>query len=189
MPKLAVPLTDLDVKNVKGTDKPRKLADGGGMFLLINPDGARYWRMRYRFAGTERLLAFGKYPQISLAEARTKRTTARQQIKAGIDPAQAKRIEKKNKATEAANTFEAVAREWHGNMLTAWQPRTAKNVMDRLEKDVFPLIGKQPIASIMAPVVLDMLRQVEKRGALKPKVEGHHAPITVAELPVFLQAH
>ena len=193
------------------------------MFLLINPDGARYWRMGYRFAGTERLLAFGKYPEVTLAEARAKRTVAREQIKAGIDPAQAKRIEKQNRATEAANTFEAVAREWHCNMLAAWQPRTAKNVIDRLEKDVFPLLGKQPIGSIKAPVVLDMLRQIEKRGALemarrqgqvcgqvfryaiatgraeidpvpslrgalKPKIEAHHASITVAELPVFLQA-
>ncbi len=105
MPELAVPLTDTEVKNAKGTEKPRKLADGCGMFLLINPDGARYRRMGYRFAGTERLLAFGKYPEVSLAEARAKRTAAREQIKAGIDPAQAKRIEKLNKATEAANTF------------------------------------------------------------------------------------
>ena len=223
MPRLAVPLTDLDVRNAKGSDKPRKLADGGGMYLLINPDGARYWRMGYRFGGIERLLSFGKYPNVSLAEARSKRIAARDNIKNGIDPAQAKRIAKQNRSIEAANTFEAVAREWHSNMLAAWQPRTGKNVLDRLEKDVFPLIGKQPISNIKPPVLLDMLRLIEKRGAmemarrqgqvcgqifryaiatgrteidpipglrgaLKPKLESHHASITVAELPVFLEA-
>ena len=166
MPKLATPLTDIQPRNAKPRDKPYKLSDGGGMYLLINPDGSKYWRMGYRFAGTERLLAFGKYPDISLAEARKLRTAAREKLNAGIDPSQAKRIEKKNQVTANSNTFEAVAREWHANKLESWQPRTAANVLHRLEKDVFPLIGKQPIAEIKAPVMLDVLRQIEKRGAV-----------------------
>jgi integrase len=166
MPKLATPLTDIQPRTAKPKDKPYKLADGGGLFLLINPDGSKYWRMAYRFAGAQRLLAFGKYPDVSLADARKARMAARDKINAGIDPAQAKRIEKKNKATANANTFEAVAREWHANKLETWQPRTATNVLHRLEKDVFPLIGKQPIAEIKAPVMLDVLRQIEKRGAV-----------------------
>jgi integrase len=166
MPKLATPLTDIQPRKAKPRDKPYKLSDGGGMYLLINPDGSKYWRMGYRFAGTERLLAFGKCPEISLADARKARAAARDKINAGIDPSQAKRIEKKNKAAADANTFEAVAREWHANKLETWQPRTAANVLHRLEKDVFPLIGKQPIAQIKAPVMLDVLRQIEKRGAL-----------------------
>lgn len=161
MPKLATPLTDIQPRKAKPRDKPYKLSDGGGMYLLINPDGSKYWRMGYRFAGTERLLAFGKYPEISLADARKARSAARDKINAGIDPSQAKRIEKKNKAAADANTFEAVAREWHANKLETWQPRTAANVLHRLEKDVFPLIGKQPIAEIKAPVMLDVLRQIE----------------------------
>jgi len=129
-------------RKAKPRDKPYKLSDGGGMYLLINPDGSKYWRMGYRFAGKERLLAFGKYPEISLADARKARSAARDKINAGIDPSQAKRIEKKNKAAADTNTFEAVAREWHTNKLETWQPRTAANVLHRLEKDVFPLIGK-----------------------------------------------
>ena len=166
MPRLAKPLTDSQPRNAKPKEKPYKLTDGGGLYLLVNPDGAKYWRMGYRFEGTERLLAFGKYPEVSLADARKKRTAARDKIRAGIDPAQAKRIEKQQKAVAAANTFEAVAREWHANKLESWQPRTATNVLHRLEKDVFPLIGKYPIADIKAPVMLDVLRQIEKRGAV-----------------------
>ncbi|PUA20855.1 integrase [Glaciimonas sp. PCH181] len=93
MPKLATPLTDIQPRTAKPKDKPYKLADGGGLYLLVNPGGSKYWRMGYRFAGTERLLAFGKYPQISLADARKARSAARDKINAGIDPSQAKRIE------------------------------------------------------------------------------------------------
>ncbi|WP_246542226.1 tyrosine-type recombinase/integrase [Collimonas antrihumi] len=181
MPKLAKPLTDIQPRNAKGgvkpkgfggrkedepTDKPYTLPDGGGLYLLVNPDGSKYWRMQCRFAGAPRLLAFGKYPDVSLATARELRQQTKAQIRAGIDPAQAKRIDKINKATANANTFEAVAREWHANKVDTWQPRTAANVLHRLEKDVFPLIGKQPIADIRAPVMLDVLRQIEKRGAV-----------------------
>lgn len=141
MPKLATPLTDIQPRTAKPKDKPYKLTDGGGLFLLVNPDGSKYWRMGYRFAGTERLLAFGKYPDISLAAARKERALARDKINAGIDPSQAKRIDKINKATANANTFEAVAREWHANKLETWQERTAANVLHRLEKDVFPLLA------------------------------------------------
>ncbi|GAC1415051.1 MAG: tyrosine-type recombinase/integrase [Burkholderiaceae bacterium] len=182
MPKLAKPLTDIQPRNAKGgvkpksfsgrkedepTDKPYTLPDGGGLYLLVNPDGSKYWRMQCRFAGAPRLLAFGKYPDVSLAAARELRQQTKTQIRAGIDPAQAKRIDKINKATANANTFEAVAREWHTNKLDTWQPRTAANVLHRLEKDVFPLIGRQPITEIKAPVMLDVLRQIEKRGALE----------------------
>lgn len=166
MPKLAKPLTDIQPKNAKPKEKPYKLTDGGGLYLLINPDGSKYWRMGYRFEGIERLLAFGKYPDKSLKDAREARIAAREQINAGIDPSQAKRIDKINKATSNANTFEAVARAWNANKLDSWQTRTATNVLHRLEKDVFPLIGKYPIAEIKAPVMLDVLRQIEKRGAL-----------------------
>lgn len=181
MPKLAKPLTDIQPRNAKGglkpkgfngrtqdepTEKPYTLPDGGGLYLLVNPDGSKYWRMQCRFAGKPRLLAFGKYPEVSLAEARDARNNAKKQINAGIDPSQTKRIERVKKASAAANTFEAVAREWHTLKLETWQERTATNILHRLEKDVFPLIGKHPIAEIKAPVMLDVLRQIEKRGAL-----------------------
>lgn len=167
MPKLVVPLTDIQPRTAKPKDKPYKLADGGGLYLLINTDGAKYWRMDYRLGGLRRTLAFGKYPQVSLAEAREKRTQARKLIDQGTDPSQAKRLDKAEKARATANTFEAIAREWHENKVDSWQPKTAANVLHRLEKDVFPLIGKYPIAEIKAPLVLDMLRQIEKRGAIE----------------------
>lgn len=167
MPRIVPPLTDIQVKNTKPKDKPYKLADGGGLYLEVMPTGSKLWRMKFKQAnGNESRLAFGSYPEISLVEARKRRAAARTQLASGVDPAQAKRIEKKNKATANANTFEAVAREWHANKQDSWQERTATNVLHRLEQDVFPLIGKHPIADIRAPVMLDVLRQIEKRGAL-----------------------
>lgn len=166
MPKLATPLTDIQVRTAKPKEKPYKLADGGGLHLLVKPSGTKYWRMSFRFAGNEGLLSFGKYPEISLIEARKLRTQAREKILTGVDPSQAKRIEKISRSIASANTFEAVAREWHANKLDSWQERTAKNVLDRLEKDVFPVIGKYPITEIKAPIMLDVLRRIEKRGAV-----------------------
>lgn len=166
MPKLAKPLTELQIKAAKKRDKAYKLSDGSGLFLLINPDGAKYWRLGYRFNGKQKLLALGIYPEISLAQAREATKTARQKLLADIDPAQAKRIAKITKATDNANTFEAIARAWHANKIETWQERTAKNVLHRLEKDVFPQIGKMPIKDIKAPLMLDLLRQIEKRGAV-----------------------
>lgn len=166
MPKLAKPLTDAQVKNAKPKEKPYTLADGGGMYLEIMPTGSKIWRMSYRQPnGKNTRLTFGAYPEVSLMDARKKRMDAKTLKAAGSDPAQAKRIDKINKATANANTFEAVAREWHANKLESWQARTAANVLHRLEKDVFPLIGQHPISEIKAPIMLDVLRQIEKRGA------------------------
>jgi len=167
MQKIVIPLTELQVKNAKPKDKPYKLTYGGGLYLLVNPDGAKYWRMKARFSGIERLLAFGVYPNVSLLEARAARAKAADQIRSGTDPAQARRIEKLQKAAAAANNFEGVARQWPANKLETWKENTAKDALNRLEKDVFPLIGKIPIAEIDAPTMLDVLRQVEKRGALE----------------------
>ena len=167
MPKLATPLTDIQVRNAKPKDKPYTLADGGGMYLEVAPTGSKIWRMAYRQPnGKNTRLTFGPYPEITLLDARQKRMDAKKQKAAGTDPAQAKRIDKISKATASANTFEAVAREWHANKLDTWQERTATNIMHRLEVDIFPLIGRHPIAEIKAPVILDVLRQIEKRGAL-----------------------
>jgi integrase len=122
--------------------------------------------MGYRLGGKRNTLAFGKYPEISLIKAREQHTAARELIDAGTDPAQAKQIKKVASAIEAANTFEAIAREWHQNKIDTWQPRTARNVLHRLEKDVFPVIGKYPITEIKAPVLLELLRKIENRGAV-----------------------
>lgn len=166
MPKIVAPLSDIQVRNAKAKEKSYKMADGGGLYLEVTPIGSKLWRMKFRQDnGSESRLSFGSYPEVSLLEARNKRSEARKLLIGGIDPAQAKRIEKANKAISNANTFEAVAREWHTNKAESWQLRTATNVLHRLEKDVFPLIGKSPIAEIKAPVMLDVLREIEKRGA------------------------
>ncbi|HJV81346.1 tyrosine-type recombinase/integrase [Noviherbaspirillum sp.] len=162
-----MPLTDTACKNTKPDAKPRKLSDGGGMFLLIHPNGSKYWRLAYRFAGKQKLLALGVYPEITLADARARRDQARKLLAAGIDPSEAKRKEKRIDALNRENTFEAVAREWHDNKKLSLTPSYAENVLHRLEADIFPLLGTRPISEIEAPDLLDALRQVEKRGALE----------------------
>ena len=167
MPKIVPPLFDITVRNAKPREKPYKLADGGGLYLEVMPVGSKLWRMKFRQAnGKEGRLSFGPYPTVTLLEARAKREAARIQLSKGIDPAQAKRIDDAARVTTNANTFESIAREWHANKLDNWQPRTATNILHRLEKDVFPLIGARPITEIKAPVILDLLRQIEKRGAV-----------------------
>src|SRR5450830_1198747 len=140
MPKLAVPLTDVQVRNAKPKpkDDPKTytLADGGGMYLEVSPLGTRTWRMAYRQPnGKNTRLTFGTYPDVSLAEAREQRDRARKLRRNGVDPAQAKRIDKATKTAASVNTFEAVAREWHENRLETWQARTAANILHRLEID------------------------------------------------------
>lgn len=165
MPKLATPLTDMQPRTAKPKDKPYKLTDGGGMYLLVNPDGAKYWRMGYRFDGTSKLLAFGKYPQVTLAEARDKRTAARKLLNDGIDPSQHKKDQDRVKGEKAAQTFERLAREWHANKLSAWHETTAKDTLRRLEIDIFPQIGTMPIAAITHQHMIAALRKIESRGA------------------------
>jgi integrase len=165
MPKLATPLTDIQPRTAKPKDKPYKLTDGGGLFLLVNPDGAKYWRMGYRFAGIERLLAFGKYPQISLAEARDKRRAARKLLNDGIDPSQEKKDQDRIKGEKAAQTFEKLAREWHANKLPTWHESTARDTLRRLEIDIFPQIGSMPIGGVTHQHMIAALRKIESRGA------------------------
>lgn len=167
MPKLITPLTDIQIRNAKPTAKPYKMSDGGGLYVEITPGGSKLWRMKVRQAsGRESILSFGAYPGVPLVEARAQRALAKQQQAAGIDPAQSKRIEKQQKIKAAINTFEVIAREWHENKSETWKENTAKEAINRLQNDVFPMIGHRPIADVDAPLLLDVLRQVEKRGAL-----------------------
>ncbi len=141
MPKLAVPLTDIQPRTAKPKDKPYKLSDGGGLYLLVNTDGAKYWRMDYRYGEARRTLAFGKYPEVTLAEARDRRMAARKLLDQGTDPSQEKK-ERQRELNEAnGNTFEKLAREWHSNKLPTWSAATARDTIRRLEIDIFPQIG------------------------------------------------
>ncbi|WP_175761480.1 tyrosine-type recombinase/integrase [Burkholderia anthina] len=159
-----MPLTDKAVKNAKAGDKPVKLFDGGGMFLLVTPAGQRYWRLKYRVNGKEKLLALGVYPDVSLAVARKKRDEAREKLAAGIDPNEAKREVKRTARIAAASSFEAVAREWFDNQRAGWTETYAEKVIHSLEIDAFPKIGSRPIASIEAPEMLEIIRAIEARG-------------------------
>lgn len=165
MPKLATPLTVIQPRTAKAKDKPYKLTDGGGLYLLVNTDGAKYWRMDYRIADLRRTLAFGKYPQVSLADARDKRMAARKLLDDGIDPSQDKREQSRIKGEKTAQTFEKLAREWHSNKLLSWHATTAKDTLRRLEIDIFPQIGAMPIATITHQHMIAALRKIESRGA------------------------
>ena len=118
-----MPLTDTRIRNAKPGAKPYKLSDGGGMYLLVMPDGARYWRLDYRFADKRRTLALGVYPVVSLADARARREDARSLLAKDMDPSAAKRAAKRNAKLANENTFEAIAREWIANQRKRLAPR------------------------------------------------------------------
>ncbi len=141
------------------------MADSGGMFLLIMPNGSKYWRLKYRVATKEKVLAMGVYPEVSLKEARDKRDSAKKQIASGFDPSEAKKEEKRQVILKTENSFEAIAREWHENQKPAWTEKHARKSIRRLEKDIFPAIGARPITEITPPELLSAVRAIEKRGA------------------------
>jgi integrase len=158
-------LTPSEVKNAKPHAQPYKLTDERGMFMLVQPTGAKWWRFIYRRPGTGKrnTLSLGIFPDVSLKRAREKRDDARKLIADGIDPGEKRKAE----AVAGAETFEAVAREWFGKFSTRWAVGHADKVIRRLERDVFPWIGNKPIAKLAAPDVLAALRRIEKRGALE----------------------
>lgn len=147
-------------------DRPRvRLADAGGLYLEVTPNGSRRWFVKYRFEGKEKRLALGSYPEVSLKAAREGREAARKIREAGTDPVQARQMEKAATAASNATTFEAVAREFHQSNTGGWSPTHAAKWLRAMEKDVFPRIGSLPLASITAPVLLGVLHRVEARGA------------------------
>jgi integrase len=159
-----MPLTDVRCRSAKGKISSQKLSDGGGLHLLVNEDGAKYWRLAYRWHGKQRTLALGVYPAVGLMEARAARDDAKRSLAANVDPSQVKRERKRAAKVATGNTFEAVAREWHENWKDARSPYYAGQILRRLEADVLPTIGRRPIAELEPPELLDMLRKVEKRG-------------------------
>lgn len=158
-------LTDTAIKKAKSSEKPFKLADGGGLCLLVAGNG-KYWRYNYRFGGKYRTLALGRYPDVSLARAREKHAEARRQLADGIDPGALRRADKAREAACAANSFEAVARSWFAKAYADKAETTRTKTLTRLEQDVFPWIGSRPVSEITAADVLDVIRRVEQRGAI-----------------------
>jgi len=153
------------VDAAKPREKAYKLADGAGLYLEVVPSGSRYWRMKYRFNGKEKRMAFGVYPAVSLAQARVLRDEAKKKLAEGIDPSFAKKEEKLVRDVQLNNTFQAVALEWHGTKVSRWSEGYASDIIEAFNKDFFPYIGHQPVNEIKPLVLLNVLRRMESRGA------------------------
>lgn len=156
-------LTEVEIRKLKPAEKPKKLFDGGGLYLLVNPNGSRWWRLKYRVEGKEKLISLGTYPTVSLKDARLRRDEARLQLAKGIDPSLQRRI----KGVAADDTFEAIAREWYQKFSHAWVAAHGDRILRRLERDIFPWLGAKQIATISAPQLLACLRRIESRGAVE----------------------
>lgn len=155
-------LTDAKLRTL---NQAGKHADGGGLFLNITAAGGRYWRMKYRFAGKEKLLAFGVYPEVSLKEARERRDAARRRIDQDEDPGALRKVAKARAVHEAVNTFEAVTRDWLAHQKGRWEAITLQRTQASLEADIFPTLGSRPMASITARDVMHAVKKIEARGA------------------------
>ncbi|MBL8525109.1 MAG: tyrosine-type recombinase/integrase [Betaproteobacteria bacterium] len=166
-------LTDTTVRNAKAKDKPYKLADERGMFLLVSPNGSKWWRLKYRLLGKEKLFSLGVYPDIGLKDARKRRDDARALIANGIDPAVNRQVQKAATLERAENSLEVVAREWFAKHSPKWAKSHSSKIIVRLEKDVFPYIGARPIAEVEAPELLKVLQRIESRGAIETAHRAH----------------
>ncbi len=175
-----MPLTDTTIKNAKPTpDKAYKLPDGKGMYLLVNPNGSKYFRLKYRFAGKEKVLALGVYPDTTLKQARDKRDQAKKQLADGIDPAITKKEAKTaqrvttenekrlNAGLPVLDSFEFVALEWYDKRMLSKSESHQKRTLGLLKRDIFPWLGNRPIASIKAPELLEALQRIENRNAIE----------------------
>lgn len=163
MPPMKLNARQVDA--AKPREKAYKLADGAGLYLEVVPSGSRYWRMKYRFNGKEKRMAFGVYPAVSLAQARALRDEAKKKLAEGIDPSFAKKEEKLVRDVQLNNTFQAVALEWHGTKVSRWSEGYASDIIEAFNKDIFPYVGQQPVNEIKPLVLLNVLRRMESRGA------------------------
>lgn len=160
-------LTDPKIRQAKPADKPYKLSDGGGLFLLVKPGGSKLWRLKYRFGGKEKLLAIGSYDKgVSLKKAREERDKARKQLVEGIDPGASRKEEKHAEREQIENTFRAIALNWAETYGAHWTESHRARVVTSLEADAFPALGDLPIREITPPMVIEVIRAVESRGAL-----------------------
>lgn len=158
-------LTTFALKALKPGPKPIKKSDGGGLFILVEVNGSKLWRFGYRHKGKQKLLAGGRFPDVSLLAARAWRETMKHQLALGLDPAEERA--KQPERPEAGNSFEEVAREWLESRTLAWVPKYAGHIVRRLENDIFPVIGSHDIAEITPRQMLDALRKIEARGSIE----------------------
>lgn len=160
-------LSDSAIRGAKPRAKPHRITDSQGLYIEISPAGGKLWRFKYRFAGKEKRLALGAYPEISLKDARERRDEARKLLANGIDPGEHKKAQKASALDLSANTFEAVARKWMALKSTKWAQSHSAKIMSRLERDVFPWIGKKPIKTITRPEVIATLNRILDRNAIE----------------------
>ncbi|EMA9950766.1 tyrosine-type recombinase/integrase [Salmonella enterica] len=158
-------LTDLAIRRSKPKDKPYTLNDSNGLSLLIEPNGSKGWRLRYRFSGKAKLISLGTYPGVSLSDARTARDEAKKLIAGGIDPSEVRKAKKREIESRFGNTFEGIAREWYEKRFDRWSASYAEEMIETFEKDVFPYIGSRPIAEIKPMELLAVLSVLNDRGA------------------------
>ena len=159
-----MPLANTRVNNAKPKQKPYKLFDEKGLFLIVTPKGGKWWRFKYQLNGKEKTLSLGTYPDTSLKQARDQRDDARRLVANDTDPS-TERKKQKNEAL-GLNSFEVVGREWHKQQELIWTERHSNSILRRIEKDIFPKLGDKDVAKISSSDVLDCLRKVEKRGSL-----------------------
>jgi integrase len=159
-------LSDTKLRSAKPATKPYKLYDGGGLFLLVHPNGSRYWRLKYRVSGKEKLFAIGVYPEVGLSEARDRTADARRLIREGSDPVTERRRQRTGNAASAAETFRAIAEEWTSSRSAVWSPTYTEAVRSALAANLYPQIGGLPIRTITVPILREALLLIEKRGAL-----------------------
>lgn len=160
-----MPLTDLEIRRSKPRDKSYTLNDGNGLSLLIEPNGSKGWRFRYRFNGKPKMLSLGTYPTITLTDARQKRDEAKRLVTSGINPSDVRKEEKMARQGHNENTFEAIAREWYAKRIDRWSQSYGEEMMKTFEADVFPLIGHRPIADIKPMELMAVLSKLDERGA------------------------
>ena len=157
-------LNDRQIKNAKPAEKPFKLNDGKGLYLYINTGGGKLWRFDFSYNGKRKTLSIGKYPTISLVEARQAAENARRLLVSGQDPSEAKQQEKRERQAAALNTFESIARRWHSDNLIRWKENHAARVLRYFETDVFPVIGAMPIQEIRVSDIKAVIDGVMARG-------------------------
>lgn len=158
-------LTDFHIRKAKSKEKSYKLTDGHGLYLEVTPPGGKHWRYRYRLGGKENTYVIGEYPQVGAADARLKRDDARKLVDQGINPTQARNLEKSTRQNDNATTFEVVAKEWFIGVSKKWTTEYAYKVNALLNRDAYPMLGKLPIKAIKAPVIMAVLKKIEARGA------------------------
>jgi integrase len=160
-------LTDAKLRALRPASNPKKVSDGGGLLVVVMPNGSRLWRLAYRFLGKQKQLALGAYPLVSLADARRARDAAKRQLLAGIDPSAERKTNKRRERVASEHTFRSVADEWFEHQKARWAESYSSRLRSRLDADLLPNLGSRPISQIEPIEVLDAIRAIEKRDAVE----------------------